>query len=112
MVLLAARRELRVELEKAWQQITHVDLTWFKPEKPADTLLWHCERGKEYQCTFDRPQSWKQLHELALRDDRDRLPKVLRDDFEFGVAFMLAFPHRIMPSLIKHLDDLISPPRS
>jgi hypothetical protein len=108
LVILAARRNLRVQLEKVWLQITEVDLTWFKPEKPVDALLWHCEKGKEYQCGFDRPQSWVQLREMALRDDRERMPKVLCDDFEFGIMFMLAFPHRIMPSLIKHLDSSIT----
>lgn len=108
MVLLAARRGMRSELEKAWMKISRVVFTWFEPARPVDALLWHCGEGKEYTDIFAQPQSWKQLSEIAFRDRQERLPKVLREDLTFGVLFMLAFPHRTMPSLVKHLDTLIS----
>jgi hypothetical protein len=104
LILLAARRGMRAELERAWPQISHVHLTWFEAAKPADALLWHCEEGKECTDKFAQPQSWKELYEIAFRDRQDHLPQVLREDRAFGLLFALAFPHRIMPSLVKHLD--------
>ena len=108
MLLLAVRRDMRAELEKVWLQISRVTLTWFEPTRPVDVLLWFCDDGKEYTDTFAQPQSWKVLRETAFRDRQDRLPRVLREDLTFSVLFMLAFPHRTMPSLIKHLDNSIS----
>jgi hypothetical protein len=109
LILLAARRGMRTELERAWREISHVDLTWFEPEQPRDALLWRGDKGKEFTDQFPQPQSWKQLCEIAFRDRRDRLPQVLQQDRVFGLLFVLAFPHRIMPSLTKHLDSTWGP---
>jgi hypothetical protein len=110
LVLIAVRRNLRGPLEKAWRQISRVNLTWFEPAKPSDQLKWHCENGKEMSGMFTQPQTWKQLCEIAYRDRQEYLPQVIRDDLVFGLLFMLAFPHRFTPRLIKHLDSLISRP--
>lgn len=104
LVVLAVRRGLRSELEAEWRKITRVRMTWFKPDKPVDLLLWHCDSGREQDAEFEQPQSWAELHQFALRDDQERLPSILRDDTAFAVMFMLAFPHRIALSLIKWLD--------
>ena len=110
MVMLAVRRNLRQHLNELWQPITDVALTWFRPDAPEDSLLWHSDKGKEYSQAFARPQSWKELQELASRDDRDRVPKALQDDPGFALLFSLVFQHRTQLSLIKHLDDLLSAP--
>jgi hypothetical protein len=81
-----------------------------EPTKPADVLQWRCTNGKEYTDIFSQPQRWKQLCEIAHRDRQDLLPQILRSDLAFGLLFSLAFPHRSTPSLIKHLDTLISRP--
>jgi hypothetical protein len=78
-----------------------------RPDEPEDSLLWHSDEGKEYSQAFARPQSWKELPELASRDDRARVPKVLQDDPSFAFLFSLVFQHRTQLSLIKHLDDLM-----
>jgi hypothetical protein len=109
IVVLAVRRGLRSELETAWKKISEVQVTWFRPDKPADLLLWHCDSGSEQDGGFDQPQSWAELREFAFRDDRERLPSVLRDDSAFALMFMLAFPHRISVSLTKLLDEKINP---
>jgi hypothetical protein len=105
LVLLAVRRNFRAELEKAWRQISSVDLTFFKPERPSDVLRWHCDLGQEHAFSFDQPQKWEDLRAVAIRDDQDRMPLVLRNNLRFGLMFLLAFPQRILPSLVKHLDD-------
>ena len=70
-------------------------------------LLWHFEEGKEYSDWFNQPQSWAELLELTNRNDEDRLPQVLKTDGEFALMFLLVFPHRAFPSLVKHLDQTI-----
>lgn len=110
MVMLAVRRNLRQPLDALWRPITDVALTWFRPDVPEDGLLWHSDKGKEYAQSFARTQSWKELHELASRDDRERVPKILQDDLGFAMLFSLAFQHRTQLSLIKHLDDALSAP--
>jgi hypothetical protein len=111
LVLLAARRELRSELEKAWPSIARVTLKVFEPAQPVGHLLWYCSEGKESSGTFPQPQSWAELRGLSLKDSKDRLPKVLRDDLDFALLFMLAFPHRILPLFVRHIDTQISSPQ-
>lgn len=110
MVMLAVRRNLRQQLDELWRPITDVALTWFRPDAPDDGLLWHCDKGKEYSQAFARPQSWKELQELASRDDRERVPKILQDDVGFALLFSLVFQHRTQLSLIKQLDDALCAP--
>lgn len=105
LILLAARRNFKSELEQVWKEISNVDFTWFRPDVPADHLRWHCETGKEFQARVDHPQSWKELRDLAFRDEQERLANVLRNDRQFALLFMLAFPHRTISSLVKYLDD-------
>jgi len=106
MVVLAVRRELRVPLEEIWLQISEVALAWFRPDAPEDSLLWRCEKGKEYSQSFARPQSWKELQAFVTQDNRDRVPLVLRNDPNFALLFGLVFQHRTQLSLIKHLDNM------
>ena len=105
MVMLAVRRNLRQNLDELWRPVTDVALTWFRPDASEEFLLWHSDKGKEYSQAFAHPQSWKELQELASRDDRDRVPKVLQDDLGFALLFSLVFQHRTQLSLIKHLDN-------
>ena len=107
MVFLAARRNLRSELEALWSRISYVRLTRFRADATIDLLSWYCDRGREEDVGFDQPQSWQVLREAALRDDSDRLPAALREDPAFALMFALAYPHRILLSLIKFLDEAV-----
>lgn len=98
-------RELRTPLEEIWLQLTDVAVAWFRPDAPEDSLLWRCEKGKEYSQSFARPQSWKELQAFVTQDDQERVPSVLRDDFSFALLFSLVFQHRTQLSLMKHLDN-------
>jgi|GEM_PF-1237201 len=109
LVLLAARRNLRSQLEALWPRISHVRLTRFRADAPIDLLSWHCDKGREEDLAFEQPQSWQGLREVALRDDSDRLPAVIRDDPAFALMFAVAYPHRILLSLTKYLDEVVVP---
>jgi hypothetical protein len=108
LVLLAVRRGLRAQLEKLWPQISRVTLKWFEPTRPVDNLLWHCPDGKECTGAFAQPQSWKELREIALRDRKNLLPETIKEDTDFAIMFLLAFPHRIAPAIVKYVDDITS----
>jgi hypothetical protein len=107
LIIFAVRRNLRQELEQMWRQITDVSITWFRAEAPEDALLWRCEKGKEYSQTFAHPQSWEELKKFVTLDDRDRIPKVLQDDVELALLYILVFQHRTPLSLMKSLDNAL-----
>lgn len=105
LVILAVRRGLRAPLEEIWLPITDVALAWFRPDATEDSLLWRCDKGKEYSQSFVRPQSWKELQGFVTQNDQERVPSVLRDDSSFALLFSLVFHHRTQLSLIKRLDN-------
>ncbi len=97
-------RMRRQALKTLWWDITRVEMASFRPNRRADTLLWHCEAGEEMERLPGKPQSWRELTAAARTNDLTALPKVLRDDPDFAFMFVLAYPHRASTTLIKVLD--------
>ncbi len=110
LTLLMVRRDMRKELDQLWPQLSRVVTTLFGPEKSWGYLEWHCDEGIERDQLFSQPQSWKQLVEFAAAPAVERLPEVLRADWQFGLMFLLAVPHRIAWSLIGNIDGVVSRP--
>jgi hypothetical protein len=108
LTLLMVRRNMRKELEELWPQLSLVTATFFGPDKSWGYLEWHCNEGHERDQTFAQPQSWKQLVELATTPAIERLPMTLRNDWQFGLMFLLAVPHRINWSIIGNVDQRVT----
>jgi hypothetical protein len=108
-VLLAVRRGQRARITEVWDSISNVTLKWLLIENPRDVLLWHTTEAEEITQMFCRPQSWRDLVETAVDDQADRIPPILRTDIPFALMFLLIFPHRAFASIIKHLDNELSP---
>lgn len=104
IVHLLAARMRRQALKARWWDVTHVVLTSFRPRRPADVLLWHSTTGEEMHRLADKPQSWAGLTAAARNIDLASLPTILKDDPDFALMFMLAYPHRASTCLVKALD--------
>lgn len=104
LVQLLAIRMRRQALKARWWNITHVEMASFKPTRIADALLWHCDSGEEMERLPRKPQSWGELTAAAKANDITTLPKILQDDPDFALMFMLAYPHRASTTLVKALD--------
>jgi DNA-directed RNA polymerase specialized sigma24 family protein len=101
---LLALRMRRQALKARWWDVTHVEMASFLPKRVADTLLWHCEAGEERERLPAKPESWRCLTAAAQTNDLNALPKILREDPDFALMFMLACPHRASTTLVKALD--------
>jgi hypothetical protein len=98
----------RQALKARWYDISHVELASFRPQRAADAFLWVCDSGEEMQRLPGKPQSWRDLRNAARTNDLTALPKVLREDPEFALMFVLACPHRSSTVLVKALDAWFS----
>lgn len=101
---LLVLRMRRQAIKALWWNITHVDMASFRPSRVADMLLWHCEAGEEMERLPGKPQSWRELAEAARTCNLATLPTVIRDDPDFALMFILAYPHRASIDLVKALD--------
>jgi hypothetical protein len=103
LILLCVRRQMRPELNAIWADITHVRMSVLRTEDPLDVLQWSADDATEHSQQFNE-QSWQELADFALREDNDRVPVIFQKDPDFALMYLLTFQHRMMGSLLKHLD--------
>lgn len=104
LVILCVRREMRPQLQAIWVDITHVRMSDLRTEDPLDVLQWSADDATEISQQFNE-HSWRDLAEFALRQDTNRVPAIFQTDPDFALMYLLAFQHRKMGSLLKHLDE-------
>jgi hypothetical protein len=104
LVLLLVNRGYKTVLETNWKAISRITVTVFSPDDKAGYLEWHCANGSETDQSFNQPQSWKELVQFASSPMIEKLPDVLRSDWQFRLMFALAFPHRQTWSILGSLD--------
>ena len=99
-----ARRNRREFLENSWRKISRLDLLSFQPQATIDVLIWECREGHESVRKAEMKQSWSTLRSEGVRDRSEMLPSVLRTDKDFGLMFLLTYPHRLSAALVRSLD--------
>jgi hypothetical protein len=76
----------------------------FQPEPAIDGLLWKSPQGHEAVRKPEITQSWELLENKAAENRTEILPQVLRRDLDFALMFLLVYPHRLSPGLVRLLD--------
>ncbi|WP_157772285.1 hypothetical protein [Lacunisphaera limnophila] len=104
LIILCARRQMRAELNAIWVDITHVRMSILRTEDPLDVLQWSADNATEHSQQFNE-HSWRELAEFAFLQDVDRLLPIFQKDPDFALMYLLTFQHRMMGSLLKHLDE-------
>ena len=108
LVWWSARRLRRQSLARLWKEITRITYTEFIPEPPWATYLWNSEKGKLHHRFPKKPESWKGLLAQARSEEPGEVPDLLRQMPEFTLLFLLVYPHRLRPDLVRFLDHVIS----
>jgi hypothetical protein len=101
-----ARRNRREFLDRSWRKISRLDLLSFQPESTVDILIWECREGHESVRKPEMKQSWSALRNEAMTDRSETLPRILQTDSNFGLMFLLTYPHRLSAALISTLDNV------
>lgn len=104
LIILCARRQMRAELNAIWVDITHTRMSILRTEDPLDVLQWSADDATEHSIHF-KEHSWRELTEFSDRQDPDRLLYIFQKDPDFALMYLLTFQHRMMGSLLKHLDE-------
>lgn len=107
LVQMIARRNLRQHLRLIWDRISNVDYCQFIPEPAWATYLWHSEKGELQTRKPGRPQSWAALRQTAARRDTAGVPRLLTKQPALLLLFLLVYPHRLRPALIRLIDDAL-----
>jgi hypothetical protein len=103
-----ARRLRRQSLAAIWHQITEIALAQAQPPDEGEWFRWQTEKVELTERLPARPQSWAILLDAALQRDTAAVPKLLKQHPWFLPYFMLVYPHRLQPNLLKTLEDALN----
>jgi len=107
LVQLTARNMLLQHLAALWPEISKLRHERFEPENNWDLYSFRSKRG--CLATYVRPlqKSWSALREECNKVDQRYVPQDMRNDLGMLLLYLIVFPHRGAPDLIKHIDDLV-----
>jgi hypothetical protein len=103
MILMLAKRNMRSELEKNWQKLSHLRLQEFKPYSIEDIFLWRADHGSNHSEFPTATQSWSVL--VGTASDSSRVPKLYLDYEDLLRFFILVCPHRVNKEITLLLDQ-------
>jgi len=110
IIHLLSRWGWRGILEELWPQFTKIDYVEYKTDEPWEFCLWHTETGKLTVHRPKFPQSWRELQEDSNKINLSYIPKVLSENPQILLLFLIVYPHRITKDVIKHLDQSFTIP--
>lgn len=107
MVETLARRGYREILTDLWPKISKIQYLELVPTNLPEYFAWKVKKGKLIEKFSNQTQSWKALVEGSTSKNYDRIPPTLTGSPSFALVFMLAFPQRLTPSLIRLIDTTL-----
>jgi hypothetical protein len=102
LILIAASRLLRQDLESLWYSITSLHLSEFVANKAWHMLLWRNKKGVLIQKMVPRPQSWQDLCKEA--NNRPKMPRFFAKMVHWLPYYLMVYPHRFSPGPVLALD--------
>lgn len=104
LIQLIANRGYRGVLAENWKKITSIQMSEFEPDSSWQYCKWHCEDGILHETLPKAPQSWKELVELSQEINLEKVPAYFVSKPNLLLLFLLVYPHRIRPDVVKFLD--------
>jgi hypothetical protein len=93
------RRLRRQAVRVLWPAATKLDFCDFQPDHPADYFLWRAKEGNLLTGHAVPTVSWSEWRTRAAELDEALVPRVLLDNPEWVLPFLLAYPHRANAAL-------------
>ena len=105
LILIAARRLWRQDLEQVWHSITSLHFIEVIPDRSWELMLWRVTKGTWAQRMVPQPAKWSELR--AEANCAHRLPKWFAGVRHWLPYYLLVYPHRFTPGLVLGLDDAL-----
>lgn len=105
---LVVRQNLKQGLRLRWPDVSNVMFTHFDPDKVWHIFRWrNDDSGRLVMRMPSERQSWSALRESYLSVNRNSIPRVIRDYPILAALFLVCYPHRMQPSWVCWLDEVI-----
>lgn len=105
LILVAASRLLRQDLESLWHPITSLHFNEVVADRAWQMLLWQNKKGTLVEKMVPRPQSWRKLRDEA--HNRKKLPRAFTKMIHWLPYYLLVFPHRFNPGPVLALANAL-----
>lgn len=108
LIYLAVRRNLKDLMIKSWSDITRMSFKSFVVEKSWNNYCWRNQSGINKDQQPKHTKQWDELVKEANEDKEGTLPVTLRNSPALCLLWLMVFPFRITPDLVKWLDKQFS----
>lgn len=104
---LLVRENYKQRMKLAWPSISRVYFKEFIYNKITDYYLWRSSKGKDLTKTPNSVQDWSNLQEEAGNSSCDLLPNMLKEHQYLMPLFLIVFPHRGNPAVLRWIEGWI-----
>lgn len=108
LVHLLTRENYKQKLIGIWPDVSKQFFREFLFSDLTDFYLWRAKQGKENLKTPIRTQQWKDLKNEAAESSGETIPKLLKENPDILLLFILVYPHRCSSSVVRWIDTQIS----
>lgn len=97
------RANIKSLAKSIWPDMTRLMHNAFIPEKKWEYGLWRVENGRNLSRQLPHRHLWIDLQREAAQTDTPNIPRQLRADPVVLLAFLIFYPHRAIPEVLRFL---------
>ena len=101
------RTNLKSYAKSIWPDMTRLLHKSYVPDNRWEYCLWRSENGRNLSKQFERRKNWADLQAEAASIDMPAVPATLRNDPVILLSFIIYFPHRATPEVMRFLHYVI-----
>jgi hypothetical protein len=105
LILVAAKRLLRQDLQSLWYKITSLIFHEFVPVREYEILIWKNRKGTMVLKMVPRPESWRKLCKES--EDTTKMPRAFAQIQHWLPYFLLVYPHRFSADRILAIVEAV-----
>ncbi len=97
------RANIKSSAKSIWPDMTRLMHNRFIPEHKWEYGLWRAENGRNFSRQLPHRYQWTDLQREAAQTDTSNIPIQLRSDPVVLLAFLIYYPHRSVPEVLRYL---------
>lgn len=102
---LLVRTGRKQACKSIWPQITRLRHRHFAPDSSWQYSLWRADEGKEISLLLEPKGEWQEVVCEAKDTSCPEVPSALLEQKYLHALFVLLFPYRATPSVVRHLSS-------
>lgn len=98
------RSNFKSYAKNIWPELTRILHKSFIPGSIPSYCLWRCDEGENIDKQLVHKELWSNVQALSADTATPNVPVALRDDVVMLLAFVIFFPHRAIPEVVRFIQ--------